>query len=193
MGVFPVRLAVALHELFPPLHRLPLFIACSLKDGLPSSAMKRTKKKNYTKYSKQVWLMLLHQGQQTYNSPAPPSRRASQDRQGDNGSKMCFSPLKTEHISFALYKVTDKVKNIPRAIICILALLLTKLFVSSHRLLRSQSKVGIKRRAIQISSSVIHYDLHRATCAQTLIYPDWAGELNLIIFRGNDHKSALNL
>lgn len=79
-------------------------------------------------------------------------------------------------------------------IIFILALLFLGLFPflsDDITLISVQSKAGIKRRAIQIS--VIHYDLHRATCAQTLIYPDRAVELNLIIFKEKDHKSAPNL
>lgn len=101
VGVLPVHSArtVPTIGLFPI---LCLGIACSLKDGLPSSTMEKTKKKR-PQYSKYGLLVLLHQGQQTYNPP-PSSRRASQDRQVDNSSRMCFSSLKIEQFFFCSLK-----------------------------------------------------------------------------------------
>lgn len=132
MGVLPARLAVALHVLFPPFHRLPFFTACCLKDGLPPSTMKRGHKKNNK----------LRSVFKTGLANAAPSRTAdikqprpfaiqtcvteSAGRQWLK--KMCFSSLRMElfFYFFAVYKVTDRVENISSVIM--LLFFLSKLF-----------------------------------------------------------------
>lgn len=69
VGVLLVRLAGTLHVLFPPLACflfLGLLHVLSRMASLPPQWKGRKKKKKYSKYG---LLVLLHQGQQTYNLP----------------------------------------------------------------------------------------------------------------------------
>lgn len=113
VGVLPVRLAVTLHVLFPPLACFPFFvicITCSLKDGLPSSTMERTKKKEEASVFKiRLAGAASSRPADIQSPPLPPScRRASQDLQVDNGSRMCSSSLKVQHFFFFCSLKSDR-------------------------------------------------------------------------------------
>lgn len=96
VGVLPVRLAVTLHVLFPPLACFPFFVSAL------HVLSRMASKKGLSIQNTACWCCFIKASRRTISRLPPPSRRASQNRQVDNGSRMCFSSLKIEHYFFFL-------------------------------------------------------------------------------------------
>lgn len=164
---------------------------------------KRTKRE--TKYSKQVSLIALHQGQQTDNSSAPfhPDVRHRFGRQ-TMAQRCAFRPWRWNSFFFCcccnFKKVTEKENNI--FFFWCNYLRFMKLFKKIFPSFPADVMAAVLGSRARLESNggrfrSPHWPFITTCtgphCAQTLTHPDWAGELNLIISREKDHKSALNL